>query len=212
MKNEARNIGSLIILTGPTASGKTEIREQLTKKYKGIKNLITTTSRKMRGNEKEGVDYYFITPLEFAKKVENGDFLEYTEYGGNLYGTTKKELERILNGELLISAMDISGAAKFSNMVRENYDKDSAIKILEQTLIIFIHVENDEVLKRRYELREASLYDFEKRRLQDKNMEKEYLHLFKNKIINDDEKIEEAVLEIENLMQTNLNINLNKLN
>jgi guanylate kinase len=203
--------GLLIILTGPTASGKTEIRERMTKKYKKIKSLVTTTSRKIREKEQEGVDYHFVSPQEFSQKVEDGDFLEYTEYGGNLYGTTKTELNRILTGELLISTMEISGAAKFADRIRENYDPDTAKTILERTLVVFIDVENDEVLKRRYELRRAGLGDFETRHMQDKNMEAEYGHLFKSRIVNKDEEIEEAVSDVEKLMQTNLNITLDKL-
>ena len=203
--------GLLIILTGPTASGKTEIREKMTKKYKKIKSLVTTTSRKMREKEQEGIDYHFVTPQQFSQKVEDRDFLEYTEYGGNLYGMTKEELNRILAGELLISTMEISGAAKFADRVRESYDPDTAKIILTRTLVIFVDVENDEVLKRRYALRRAGLGDFETRRIQDKIMEKEYGHLFKARIVNGDEKIEEAVSNVEKLIQANLNITLDEL-
>jgi len=212
MKNKAKKTGILIILTGPTASGKTEIREQMTKKYENLKNLVTTTSRKMREKEQEGVDYHFLSPQKFSDKVEAGDFLEYTEYGGNLYGTTKAELNRILKGELLISTMEISGAAKFADRVKESYDPDIAKIILARTLVIFVDVENDKVLKRRYALRKAGLGNFETRLMQDKNMETEYGHLFKARIVNNDQEIQEAVSDVEKLMEINLNIKLDDLN
>jgi guanylate kinase len=78
-----------IILSGPTASGKTYIRNKF--KEKGFINEVSYTSREPRPGEIDGVDYYFITKEDFMKRLENGEFYEYTEYNGCHYATGVKE-------------------------------------------------------------------------------------------------------------------------
>lgn len=60
--------GFLVILTGPTAAGKTEIRERMVKKHRKLKSLVTTTSRPKRPSETDGIDYHFIDPGAFPRK------------------------------------------------------------------------------------------------------------------------------------------------
>lgn len=82
----------MIVLSGPSASGKTKIAQILEKKY-GIVKVITTTTRNMRDGERHGVDYFFLSKEEFLNKVNNGDFVEYMEYNGNYYGSTKDQVQ-----------------------------------------------------------------------------------------------------------------------
>ncbi len=192
----------LVILTGPTAAGKTEIRERMVKKYKRLKSLVTTTSRPKRPSETDGVDYYFIDPQHFLARVEGGEFLEYAEYGGNLYGTTKQELERMLKGEALMSTMEISGAARFEDHVREAYDKDRAAQIISKTVIIFIDPGSEETQRYRFAHREAGLGNFETRLLQDRSMLRDFGTRFVHKVLNPDKQdIEKAVLGVEGLIE-----------
>lgn len=81
----------MIVLAGASASGKTEVAKMLAKKY-GITKIITTTTREKRTGEVDKVDYFFIDKNTFEKKIENGDFVEYTLYNGNLYGSTKDQI------------------------------------------------------------------------------------------------------------------------
>ena len=82
---------NMIILTGPSASGKTLIAYQLQKKY-GIKKAITSTTREKRVNEVNGVDYYFVDKNCFLKMIEDNLLVEHTIYNSNYYGCTKKEV------------------------------------------------------------------------------------------------------------------------
>lgn len=81
----------MLILMGPSASGKTEVAKILFKKY-GLKKVITTTTRSMRVHEINDVDYHFVSKDTFLKMIEENQFLEYTCYNNNFYGTTKDEV------------------------------------------------------------------------------------------------------------------------
>lgn len=82
----------MIVLAGASASGKTEVAKLLAKKY-GIVKIITTTTREKRVGEVDKRDYFFVSKEEFERKIQAGDFVEYTVYNGNLYGSTKDQIE-----------------------------------------------------------------------------------------------------------------------
>ena len=81
----------MIVITGPSASGKTATCYYLQENY-GIKKVITHTTRQMRAGEKNDVDYHFVSEEEFQKMIENDEFVEYVFYNGNHYGTSRKEV------------------------------------------------------------------------------------------------------------------------
>ena len=81
----------MVVLAGASASGKTEVAKMLAKKY-GITKVITTTTREKRCGEVDGRDYFFVSKEKFEEKVVNGDFVEYTIYNGNMYGSTKDQI------------------------------------------------------------------------------------------------------------------------
>ena len=83
----------MIILTGASASGKTEVCKSLCFRY-GYKKFVTTTTRAPRVGEIDGVDYYFISKEEFLKKIDNNEFIEHVCYNGNYYGTEKIHIEQ----------------------------------------------------------------------------------------------------------------------
>ncbi len=196
------NPGALVILTGPTAAGKTEIRERMTKAEPGkYKPLVTTTSRQRRESEREGIDYHFVSPTDFLAGLGAGLFVEHAEYGGNLYGTTKQELERILEGQTLISTMEISGAATFETHVRRVYDADTAERILSRTLVVFIDPGSIEVQRKRYEKREKGLGSFAVRTVQDTDMIEEYEGRFINRVLNEEGLVEKTIAAIKNLVK-----------
>lgn len=81
----------MLIMVGRSASGKTQIVEELVKKF-NMQKLVTYTTRKMRVNEVDGRDYHFITFDDFQKKISENFFLEYVFYNNALYGTSYDEL------------------------------------------------------------------------------------------------------------------------
>lgn len=82
----------MLILIGPSASGKTEVAKLLAKKY-NITKIVTYTTRQPRVNEVNGVDYNFVSVEEFAKLTEENFFVETTYYNSNYYGTAKKDIK-----------------------------------------------------------------------------------------------------------------------
>lgn len=81
----------MIVLSGASATGKTEIAKVLASKY-GIVKVITTTTRPMRINEVDGKDYFFVTKEQFEEMIRNDEFVEFTIYNGNYYGSTKSQI------------------------------------------------------------------------------------------------------------------------
>ena len=101
----------LVILSAPSGSGKTTIMKQVIKDFPQLEFSISATSRAPRGEEKNGVDYYFISSDDFRKAVENDQFIEWEEvYSGTCYGTLKSEMNRIWEkGKSIIFDIDVKG-------------------------------------------------------------------------------------------------------
>lgn len=100
----------MIVITGASASGKTETAKELTKLY-GIVKVVTHTTRPIRVGEVNGVDYFFVTKDEFLKLKKENAFVETTEYNNNYYGTSKKE---IADNKVLV--VETNGARTFLSL------------------------------------------------------------------------------------------------
>jgi guanylate kinase len=105
--------GKLIIISAPSGTGKSTIISWLMKEHPEL-NLafsISCTSRAPRGTEKNGVEYFFLTPEEFRQRIDNDEFLEYEEvYKGRFYGTLKSQVERQLEaGQNVVFDVDVKG-------------------------------------------------------------------------------------------------------
>lgn len=110
--------GKLVIFSAPSGAGKTTIVKHLLKQNLDLEFSISATSRAPRGNEKNGVDYYFISPSEFIKRADNNEFVEWEEvYKGTCYGTLKSEVERITSaGKNVIFDVDVVGGLNIKKM------------------------------------------------------------------------------------------------
>ena len=85
--------GNLIVLSGPSGAGKDSIISELKNYYHNFWVSISMTSRKPRGEEVDGIDYFFVSKEEFESHIKNNDFLEYAIYNDNYYGTPKSKIE-----------------------------------------------------------------------------------------------------------------------
>lgn len=116
-----KSTGQLIVISAPSGAGKgTIIKELLKNDNKNRWLSVSATSRSPREGEKEGVNYYYLTKENFEKKIEEGYFLEYTNYTGNYYGTPKEYIkEKINQGIDVILEIEIEGATNIKKLVPE---------------------------------------------------------------------------------------------
>jgi len=100
----------LVVISGPTGSGKTTIARSLVSELPEAVFSVSHTTRQPRPGEKDGADYHFVTEKEFMEKAERGEFLEWAKVHGNCYGTHRSEWEKAaLNGKDLILDIDVQG-------------------------------------------------------------------------------------------------------
>ena len=186
--------GKLIVITAPSGAGKTSITRYLLNKYPKLVFSISAATRQPRGNERNGVDYYFMTLEEFREKIKSNDFVEWEMvYEGKYYGTLKQELERIwAAGKTPILDIDVKGAIH----VQQQFPKN--------TLTIFVQPPSVEELKKRLEGRGTETPENILTRLNKATYEISFNHSFDKVIINDDLKVacaetETAIKEFANI-------------
>ncbi|MGD0754215.1 MAG: guanylate kinase [Bacteroidales bacterium] len=112
----------LVIISAPSGAGKTTIVKHLLDSGLNLSFSVSATTRPIRGNEKDGEDYFFLTVQEFKKKIENNEFVEWEEvYKDLFYGTLKCELERIwANGQHVLFDVDVRGGISLKNKFGTN--------------------------------------------------------------------------------------------
>ncbi len=109
--------GNLFVLSAPSGAGKSSVLSSLIEMEKTITTSVSHTTRKPRGSEKNGLDYYFISRSRFLEMAENEEFLEFAEVFGNLYGTSKRAIaEKQEKGLDVILEIDWQGAAQLMKL------------------------------------------------------------------------------------------------
>ena len=161
--------GKLIIVSAPSGAGKTTIVRNLLNKNLNLEFSISACSRAKRKNEKDGIDYYFLSIEEFKNKIENQEFVEWEEvYDNYFYGTLKSEIERIWKaGKHVIFDVDVQGGLKLKEIFKEKalslFVKPPSVKELEKRLIMRSTEEKEKIRKRvekaAYELSFANQFD-----------------------------------------------------
>ncbi len=154
------NKGLLIVLSGPSGSGKDTVLGELKKRNLNMKQSISATTRPMRQGEIDGVDYYFTDVVTFEKNIEEGYFLEYVKYGDNYYGTPKKKIEELINeGYNVFLKIEVEGAGN----VRKAFPDAVSVFIVPPSLdILEVRLkgrgtESDETYKQRLEIAQNEL-------------------------------------------------------
>lgn len=168
--------GKLIIFSAPSGSGKTTIVKYLAKNNSNLVFAISACTRDKRGRtEKDGVDYYFLTPEEFKTKIDNNEFVEWEEvYDGAFYGTLISELERIWNeGNHVLLDLDVKGG-----MNVKKYYGDS-------TLAVFVRSPSYDVFTKRLMDRKTDSEDSISRRIFKAKFELKFENMFDVTLVND---------------------------
>ena len=182
--------GKIIILSAPSGCGKsTIIRRLLTHPELHLGFSISATSRAPRGEEKDGVEYYFLSPAEFKRRAEAGEFVAWEEvYPGTCYGTLLSEVERVTkDGRNLIMDVDVKGGLN----IKRHFG--------ERAVSIFILPPSKEELERRLRSRATDSDEQIERRLAKADFELGFAPQFDFSVVNDE--LSRAVEEVENIIK-----------
>ncbi|MBC7721304.1 MAG: guanylate kinase [Pedobacter sp.] len=178
----------LIIITAPSGAGKTSITRFLLHKYPVLSFSISAATRQPRGQEKDGVDYYFLSADDFQQKIQDNAFIEWeVVYEGKYYGTLKSELNRIwAEGKIPMLDIDVKGAIH----VQQQFPDDS--------LSIFIEPPSVDELKIRLASRGTETEESLHARVSKASYEISFKHHFNKTILNDD--LDKACKETETVI------------
>jgi guanylate kinase len=175
-----------IILSAPSGGGKTTIAKTLLSRRQDLGYSVSCTTRAPRPTEVPGRDYYFISRADFLSKREEGAFAESAVVHGNLYGTLRSEVERVLaTGRHVVMDIDVQGAVQF-------------MRAFPQTVTIFILPPSAEVLLERLRARETESKSQLAVRLQSALQELQQVAEYEYVVVNDD--LERAVSSVESII------------
>ena len=160
--------GVLIILSGPSGSGKDTVLNELVKVMDDVKISISMTTREKRAGEIDGLHYYFVNREYFEKMISENKVLEYAEYANNFYGTPKDPVDEMLSaGKSVILKIEVQGAEKIRKIypdVISIFLMPPSMKVLEERLR-GRNSEDEEVVQHRLviareEIKRAGEYDY----------------------------------------------------
>ena len=176
MPCNAMSKGKLIIFSAPSGSGKSTIINYLLTQHLNLAFSISATSRAPRGSERNGVEYYFLTPDEFRRRIAAGDFLEYEEvYADKFYGTLKSEVERLTTaGKNVLFDVDVVGGLNIKRFYGE------------RALSVFIQPPSLAELRRRLEHRATDTPEVIESRLAKAEYELSFAPKFDRIVVNDE--------------------------
>lgn len=181
--------GKIIVLSAPSGTGKSSIIQRLMECPElKLGFSVSATSRKPRGNERDGVEYYFISPEEFRRRVDAGEFVEWEEvYAGTCYGTLKSEVERVTDDGLnLIMDIDVKGGINVKKAFGD------------RAVTIFILPPSKEELERRLRSRGTDADEVIEKRLAKADFELSHAPAFDHRVVNDD--LDDAVKKVRDII------------
>lgn len=180
----------VLIVSGPSGSGKSTIVKNFLKESDDFSLSVSYTTRPKREGEIEGLNYYYVSKKKFEEMIENDEFIEWAKIYDNYYGTSKKEIDRILKTEKnVLLEINVDGLISAKNI----FD-DSIVSV-------FIITENlNELIKRLKERNSESEEDFLKR-IKEVEREISYINLYDYVILNKAGKIEESIKALKNIAE-----------
>lgn len=183
--------GSVIIVCAPSGSGKTTIVKEVLKSFPQVVFSVSATTRKPRENERDGIDYFFLSEQEFLEKIEKNDFVEWERFYDYYYGTLKSFVEEKLNsGISVLFDVDVKGALNIK-------------KIYPGAASIFIMPPSIEELRNRLMNRGTENQTDLMKRLERAEMELNYKDSFDYCIINDNLSV--AIGEVSDIFAKHVN-------
>ncbi|PSR14064.1 MAG: guanylate kinase [Bacteroidetes bacterium] len=187
-------MSKMLIFTAPSGAGKTTIVRHLLRTFPELAFSVSATTRPRRPYERDGYDYYFISPAEFQDKVAAGDFVEWEEvYEGLYYGTLHSEIDRLwAAGKHVIFDIEVKGARNLKNA----YPAES--------LVVFVKPPSPEILFERLRARQTEDEESLAKRIARAAVELTYEQSFDRVLLNDD--LAQALAEAEAITRDFLNL------
>jgi len=178
-------MSKLFVMSGSSGVGKGTLIKEFLRRNPDFKLSVSCTTRKPREGEVHGENYFFLSREEFQACIERGEFLEWAEFSGNLYGTQRPYIEeKLAQGKNLILEIDTQGALNVK-------------KIMPEAKLIFILPPSFEVLEARLRGRHTETEEAIQKRLEFTKLEMENSKSFDYQIVND--SIENAVKKLEEI-------------
>ncbi len=177
--------GLLIVISGPSGVGKGTVRDLFVNDPElNIAYSISMTTRKPRANEKDGVDYFFVSEEEFLKAVEKGELLEYAKFVGNYYGTPKAYVDKLRSeGKNVLLEIEVQGAQQIVDKCPE-------------ALSIFIIPPSIEELEKRIRSRKSESEAVIQERLQKAIKEMDLISQYKYVVCNEDAELASELISV----------------
>ncbi len=191
--------GKLFILSGQSGVGKNTILKAVLAKHPEFHRSVTCTTREQRPEEIPGEDHYFVYPEKFQEMIEKDEFLEYAQVHGEMYGTPKEQINNAINsGKNVLMEIDVKGARQIR-------------KIMPDTILIFIKYEGDNIeqairnrIKNDPARGEVSEEEIQTR-IATAKKEAEYEKFYDYSVVNPEGHPEQAIAEVEKIINDNLN-------
>ncbi|HBL37387.1 MAG TPA: guanylate kinase [Firmicutes bacterium] len=179
-------VGLLYVLSGPSGVGKNTVLQEVLAKRTDLIYSISATTRPPRGQEVDGVNYYFLSKAQFLAEIENDGFLEWAEIYDHYYGTPKQiVLDRLQKGQHIILDVDIQGAAQ----IKKNYPN---------AISIFLYPPSRAELKRRLLARNTDDQESIEKRLAYIEQELTAVSTYDYVVLND--RLDEACMRVESII------------
>jgi guanylate kinase len=181
--------GKFIILTGPSAAGKTRIAKNLLELFPNTTRLITTTTRAKRPGEINGVHYHFVSEKHFRESDARGEFMKTAKTYGNFYGSSHVELKKLLlKHPIVFAVIDVKGSREIKLKIPES-------------IVMFIAPGSIDDIEQRLKKRSGS-YDEFKRRMVEAKVEMKSMEKFDHLIFNIEGKFENTIEKILSYIET----------
>jgi guanylate kinase len=185
-------VAKVFVITGPSGVGKGTLIERLLERVPQLELSVSATTREPRSGEADGRDYHFLTPEEFERRVETGDFLEHATYSGNRYGTLREEVEsRLAEGRSVVLEIEVQGARQVRDAMPE-------------AVQIFIAPPDPAALRERLQARGTDSPEAIEQRLRTAEIELDAKEEFPHVIVNDD--LQNAASQLEKLVRDELSL------
>lgn len=175
----------IYVVSGPSGCGKSTLIRRVLTRLDGVRFSVSHTTREKRKSEVQGRDYHFVTREQFLRLIEKGAFIEWAVVHGAYYGTSRRELEKWGDGDVILD-IDVQGAAQVKKKIRG-------------AVFIFVLPPSFQTLRRRLEDRGLDSAESVRKRLAAARKEVRFMGLFDYVVVNDD--LAAAVRELESILR-----------